>query len=121
MIQKEKRVKILKEIDPNFTDYEGLYLPIRFDMSQVQRKDTKERIIIKYKNVKIIIKIDILNLIIRIYKGKRIILKGLVPINLFFAYHKLSLMNVNELKKNAQNIRNINTESLLQGIFAYLL
>jgi len=121
MIKEEKRIKILKEIDPNFSDWEGLYLPVRFDMNQIIRKDTKERIIIKYKNVKIIIKIDILNLIVRVYKGKRIILKGLVPINLFFAYHKPSLMSVRELKKNAQNIRNINTESLLQGIFAYLL
>ena len=121
IINEEKRIKILKEIDPNFTDWEGLYLPIRFDINQIKRKDTKEKIIIKYKNVQITIKIDILNLIVRIYKDKRIILKGLVPIKLFFVYHKPSLMSIKELKENAQHIKNVDTETLLQLIFAYLL
>jgi len=80
MSEKEnKEEKILKEIDPSFSENNKI---IKIDINQIQRKNREKinRISIKYKNLKFTIEIDVLNIIVRIYKKKNILIHDLIPI-----------------------------------------
>jgi len=108
-----KEIEILKEIDPEFSDSENNKI-IKINYNDIQRKNREKinRISIKYKNnIKFTIEIDTLNIILRIYKGKNIVIHELIPIK-YLLYKDdfnedieyLKMENPNEIKEIKKEI-----------------
>jgi hypothetical protein len=119
-MEENKRIlKILKEIDPSFSENNKI---IKIDFNQIQRKNKEKinRISIKYKNIKFIMEIDTFDIILRIYKGKNIIIHELIPIK-YLLYKDdfnedieyLKMENPNEINKIKKDILMRETRELL--------
>jgi hypothetical protein len=104
-------IEILKEIDPEFSGNNKI---IKINYNDIQRKNREKinRISIRYKdNIKFIMEIDTFNIILRIYKGKNIIIHELIPIK-FLLYNEdfnedieyLKMENPNEINKIKKEI-----------------
>jgi len=109
--ENKRNLKILKEIDPSFSENNEI---VKIDFDQIQRKNREKinRISIKYKDIKFTIEIDILNIIVRIYKNKNIIIHDLIPIKYMLFKDNfqedikiLKMENPNEIKKIKEDIR----------------
>jgi len=109
--KENKEEKILKEIDPFFSENNKI---IKINLNEIQRKNKEKinRISIRYKNLKFTIEIDILNIIVRIYKKKNIIIHELIPIKYILDYDNfkedieyIKKENPNKIKEIKEEIR----------------